>query len=150
MITFFAKISGLLLLAATKFLFAPGMVRAAGFNFWESIFICILGGWTGIFIFYFVGKWVTKQFDSLLSKKNKKKFTRMNRFVIRIKTKFGLLGIAILTPCILSIPIGCILASKYFRHNNLTLTYLLVSLVSWAFILNSLVYVVEFDFLMNE
>ena len=63
-------------------------------------------------------------------------FTRTNRLIVRIKRGYGVKGLALLSPPILSIPITSILAAKYFRHDRRTLPLLLSSVVVWSFVLS--------------
>lgn len=69
---------------------------------------------------------------------DKKIFTPFRRRIIRIKNKFGIIGIAIVTPCIISIPIGSILAARLFQNKVKVLTAMFISTVAWAFILTFL------------
>lgn len=69
------------------------------------------------------------------SKHPKKIFTKFNRRVIRIKHRFGLTGIAILTPIFLSIPIGAFLAERFYKDKKKVILYLSISAIAWCFIL---------------
>jgi len=129
------------LLSATKLLWAPGTAAAAGLTFWETVFISSLGGMTGIVFFYYFGHMVFVAFDNWKAKKRKqvkekKVFTKKSRMVINVKNKFGLYGLTLLTPSILSIPIGCVIAAKFYFDNRLTLPLLLIFSVVWSFILS--------------
>lgn len=68
----------------------------------------------------------------------KRNFSRMNKVIVNVKRKFGLIGLAIITPAIISIPIGCILAAKYFRTRSLTLPLLLLSTLLWSLFLSGI------------
>ncbi len=138
------KVGILVLTSSTKFLFAPGAAASFGYNFWQIISITISGGFLGISLFYFAGGWVMAQFGRLTITKRKdtppapkKAFTRTNKFIVKVKSRFGLIGLAIITPCIISIPIGTLLAARYFGKNKKTYPYLLVSVVAWSFILTT-------------
>ncbi len=137
-----------LLLSATKFLFAPSLALSS-FNVWESILIVFLGGSAGITFFYLAADWVMDRIAQFQKQRDHKKqlkgivvvrkvFTPFRRKVIRIKNKFGLLGIAIVTPCIISIPIGSVLAAKFFKNKIKVLTYMYTSAAFWAVFLTLL------------
>lgn len=142
-----AKIISVLLLASTKFLFAPTLSLKLGFNFWETIFLLCAGGISGVTFFYFlgtlIGNWIERIKNINRAKKVaqgkpiklKRKITPFKRKVVKIKNKFGLAGIAIVTPCIISIPIGSVLASRFFNNHAKTLSAIYLSVVVWAFIL---------------
>ena len=128
-------------LSATKLLWAPGAAAAAGLNFQETVIITSAGGMTGILFFYYFGHMVFVAIDNWRARrrkvvKEKKVFTRKNRLVVNVKSKFGIIGLAFLTPCILSIPIGCVIAAKFYFANRRTLPLLLIFTVMWSFILS--------------
>lgn len=130
------EIVGLVLFTSVKFLFAPSTIMALNYNFIETVVISIIGGWLGVFIFYYGGGAI---FDWLnrFQKAGKKKFSRKNRLIIWLKNDFGLNGIAFVLG-FASIPIVCLIAAKYFRSNARTIYYLLVSIVLWSFALTGI------------
>jgi hypothetical protein len=132
-----AEILGLVLFASVKFLFAPTTIYALGYSFWQTILISIVGGWLGVFVFYYTGSFVFSWWAKFNRKKTPRKFTRRNRFVIWLKNGFGLNGIAFVLG-FGSIPIVCLVAAKYFRHDKRTIYYMLVSIIVWSFILTGL------------
>lgn len=131
--------------ASSKFLFAP-TVSFRFFNFWETILFVSIGGIAGVSFFYLASGWVIRKINENRIKKEqaqlkkgkvvvKKVFTPFRRKVIRVKNSFGLIGIAFLTPCILSIPIGSIIAARFYRHNRFTIFALYISVIFWGFLL---------------
>lgn len=93
---------------------------------------------TVLFTYLFAGilKWWDKLKDKYFASKHPKKiFTKFNRRVIRIKHRFGLTGIAILTPIFLSIPIGAFLAERFYKDKKKVIIYLSISGILWCFIL---------------
>ncbi|MBI2968317.1 MAG: hypothetical protein HYY40_10980 [Bacteroidetes bacterium] len=144
-------IAGLLLVSAVKFLFAPGSLRLSGFNYWETILISTAGGWMGVFLFYYLGGWALDfcgtAWRKLFNKKNKpqKIFTRRNRFIVKVKKRFGVKGIAFISPVTISIPVGCLVAERYYRHEKGTVRYFLVSVLFWSLVLSTLVHIFRFD-----
>lgn len=141
------KIAGWLLFSGVKFLIAPGSIYiVGGYSFWETVCISVAGGWIGVTSFFYFGKaifrffeWITYRFTSGF-RKPKKRFTKTNRFIVTVKNhRMGLIGLALITPSVISIPAGCVLAAKYFNHDKRTLPLLFAAVVFWAFILTSLV-----------
>jgi MFS family permease len=59
-------------------------------------------------------------------------FTKLNRRIIRVKHTSGYLGVAALTPLVLTIPLGGILAARFFHHDRRTLPAMLLSVVVQA------------------
>jgi hypothetical protein len=109
------------------------------------------GGIAGIFIFYYSGHFIAHWWQHNVAKiksfftrrpvsdfegDNRKMMTRTNKLIVRIKKRFGLAGIAFITPCIISIPIGTLVAVAFYRKRKPVLLYLLISLVLWSFVLN--------------
>jgi hypothetical protein len=91
-----------------------------------------------IFTYLFAGilKWWDNLKEGMFSSKHPKKvFTKFNRRVIRIKHRFGLTGIAILTPIFLSIPIGAFLAERFYKDKKKVILYLSISAIGWCVIL---------------
>lgn len=133
---YLAKLLSVFLLSTVKFLFAPGTAIAAGFSPMETILITSFGGMTGISIFYFFGHWVFQQIEAWrfrnMSNKQKRIFTRRNRYIVKFKLSFGLLGLIIVTPAILSIPIGSVVAAKFYYQNRYTYPLLLLSTIVWS------------------
>ncbi len=139
------EIISIVVTAATKFLFSAPLSLGLGYSVVETILIITLGGWFGVVLFYYFGGWVTDQIIRLVKKlvknkkeKEKKTFTRRNRMIAKIKGTYGLIGISIITPCMVSIPIGCIIASRYFRNDRKTVPFLMLSVFLWACILTGM------------
>jgi hypothetical protein len=64
--------------------------------------------------------------------RRRKVFTKRNRRIVRIWKKYGLTGIAIITPVILSIPIGTIIANSLESDKKKILIYMLFSVLFWS------------------
>lgn len=126
------------LFAATKFAMALGYMLLPGvsYNYFEILITLICGGTTGVIFFYYFSNWINIQLNKLFkSKKKKKVFTKSTRRFISIKNKYGLIGISALTPILLSIPVGCFLASRFYSKKKNTLFIMIAGIVFWAFIL---------------
>lgn len=130
-------------------MFAPSAALGFQFTVWETLLVVIIGGMFGISFFYLGAEtfmsWMNRRKLKKEAEKRakgivveKKVFTPFRRRVIRIKNKFGIIGIAIVTPCIISIPIGSILAARLFQNKVKVLTAMFISVVAWAFILTFL------------
>lgn len=64
-------------------------------------------------------------------------FTKRNRRIIALWRKYGLFGIAIITPVILSIPIGTIIASRLVSNRKKVFLYMFVSISFWSILMVS-------------
>jgi hypothetical protein len=71
------------------------------------------------------------------NKMTKKIFTQRTRRIVRIKQKYGLIGIAVSTPLLLSIPVGVFLVVRYYRSSRSKFLYLIASNMAWSAIYTS-------------
>lgn len=152
------KLIQILILSGIKFLFAPLISIGYGFNYFQTVIFTTAGGILGILFFYFLSKWIIRQYNKFCpvvfsyftgekveqAKKilnceqpPKKKFTRKNKIIINIRRKYGFFGIILLTPVLLSIPLGAFLAQKYYSKKANVLVYMSISVVLWSFFISS-------------
>lgn len=131
----FTHIASVFLLSSVKFLLGVSAALAHGFSFWQFVLFTTSGGIAGVLFFYYFGS----IFFSFLRKKGimknksvKKIFSYKNRKIVKIKNTYGVIGIALLTPVLLSIPIGCLLCARYFATNKKTVYYLIASVYLWG------------------
>lgn len=133
--------------AMVKFLFTGLVSYGLGHTFWETLLYMALGGCMGMTLFYLTGARVLEWFRIRHARRvlerraqglpPKRIFTRSNRTIVRVKHRYGILGLAAFAPPTLSIPITAILAAKYFRHERRTLPTLLTSVLIWSVVLSS-------------
>jgi hypothetical protein len=128
------QIAGLLFFSSIKFFLAPTTSVIAGYGFLSTVLITFFGAAIGFVIFFrfwqFIKLGIQKVFKP--KKKKKKTFSRKNKLIVRAKTTYGLIGIAILTPCLLGIPLGAILASNYYPNNKKVIPVFLSSILIWS------------------
>lgn len=132
-----AKALSIFLLSSTKFLLGIGAVFLTDLSFAMAAAITIFGGIAGVFFYLFLLQFIVKY---MKAKATKVKFSRWRRFMINIKQKGGLLGIAAITPILLSIPLGIALSiSLGVEKRNILLTHCFF-IVFWSFALLGLKY----------
>jgi uncharacterized membrane protein len=139
------EIISVFLLSTVKFVFgAVPFALGLGFSFLEAVTVTSAGGFVGVSIFVYMSDWIVDRIKKRkLEKKHdqpvpeKKKFTRKNKIIVKVKMRFGLIGIAFLTPLLLSIPIGCFLAVRYFKNKHRILVYMFVSILFWSVSISS-------------
>lgn len=95
----------------------------------------IIGGIFGIVLFTYLGAFIQSYFVKKFPNRFGKRFTSGNRFLVRLKQRFGLGGIAVLTPIILSIPVGVLLALTVTHDKKKIIISMLVSMFFWATLL---------------
>lgn len=135
------EIVSVFLMSTVKFVFGGvPLAMVYGFSFFKAVTVTSLGGFTGVTIFIYTSDKLIAYFKRrkiLKEIKNprlvpKKSFTRTNKIIIIVKQRFGLLGISLLTPLLLSIPIGCFLAVRYFNDKQRILVYMFGSILFWS------------------
>ena len=119
----------------------PLVIMQFKFSFLETILWTNVGGILGIYFFAYLSEQVMAWWKGLFRKRRtrikgtvreKKVFTKRNRRIVRIKQRYGLLGIAITTPLLLSIPVGTFLVVRYYRTQGIKFTYLIASNLLWS------------------
>lgn len=147
----FLEIAGVFILSALKFGLAgvPSAVFA-NWSFFKVLTVTISGGMTGTFVFTFISEALIHSYKKVRQKlieskgqpdveqvktKQKRKFTFTNKTIIKVKRRFGLFGLSILTPSLLSIPLGVFLAVRYYKNRKKIMAYMFISIVAWAVVL---------------
>lgn len=147
-------ISSVFFLATFKFMFAPFTGSGLGLSFWETYFTSVAGGTVGAAIFYFSSELFIKYTHNKKVAKNeelerrglpikeKKKFNRTNRFIIRLKHRFGIIGICFWAPFFLSVPIGSMIAAKFYGKMHKTFPLIVTGMFVNAMITSLLAYLI--------
>ncbi len=82
-------------------------------------------------------RWLIKRKEK---RKHKKKFTRRNRFIVRFKRSYGMYGIILLTPWLLSLVLGAILLRKYYGNRKEALPLAIIAIIVEGLFLNFILY----------
>ena len=158
------KFLHVILLASVKYFVTLPYAMIIGLEYKQALLAVLIGGIGGFIFFYYLSKPVNKLFfliwpvickysppffrakyqhycEQLQNRKNKKKFSRKNRFIARFRTTYGLWGIIITTPLFLTIPLGAFLANKYYSNRKYIVLYMILSIVGWAGILSGLIHI---------
>ncbi len=72
------------------------------------------------------------------SEMKRRVFTKRNRRIVRIWKSFGLAGIALVTPVILSIPIGTVIANSLVDNKRRIFAYMFLSILFWSLLMTSI------------
>lgn len=130
LITFF----GIYFLSLFKFIAGPILGYAMGYSLLEIILVTVSGMMSSVFLFTLVGNQVKKRLD-LRFKRKSPVFTQKSRNLVRFWVKYGEVGIAFITPLILT-PIGGTLVLVSFGTKKRRIYFhMLWSSVLWATIL---------------
>lgn len=127
-----------MLSAMVKFLFFAPII-AVKHSFLVGFLLNTIAGTAGVSLFYFLSSFFlersakkAKAWAEMGIGKRKKKFTFFNKALVRIKRTFGMRGMALLTPIILSIPVGSIVMAKIYGNEKWTYPTLIASVAFWA------------------
>ena len=144
------------LISSVKFIFAVPASYIFGNSFILTILITSLGGISGIVFFHYLSRYVIfsgrtgfrKYFGAFrkipgvmitpsAASLARRRFNRRNRLLVRFFRRYGLAGIIILTPVLLSIPLGTILTYRYSSGRAGSLVMLCVSVIAWSVVLSA-------------
>ena len=152
------KLLSVFLVASIKYFWATPYSYGMRLNEWETIFFIELGGILGFLFFYYFFGFLFKELKLLwpavyhftpvifkvrfemwlkrhkLKRISARKFTKRNKLIVRMRRRYGMWWLVILSPVILSIPVGALLGNKHFKHNHHFIPYMLLSIVIWGIV----------------
>lgn len=139
-------------LSTFKFMFAPIYGRGVGLSFIETYLITFIGAaGTAVFFYILAGYFMTRAAKKRYKTRMEmlfhgveyvepRKFTFINKAVVRVKKSIGIYGITFYAPFFLSVPIGTIVATKFYGKNKRTLPLILIGLAKNALLTTLIVY----------
>jgi hypothetical protein len=131
MLEAFLTFVGIYLLSMFKFVAGPVLGAAAGYSPWQIILVSLLGMMSSVTLFTFLGtrlkKWANGRFG-----KQKKLFTPKTRRIVRVWNSYGEMGIAFLTPILLTPIGGTLILVSFGSEKRKIFTYMLLSGLAWG------------------
>ncbi len=134
-----AKYFTVFLSSMVKFIGGPLSGTAFGLSWVETCIFTVLGMMTSVLIFSLLGAEVRSRLFNR-RKKKRRLFTTRNRRIVRIWRRYGLTGVAFLTPLIFSPILGTIVASSFGEPWKRIFVYMFVSAVFWGVVFSLLVH----------
>lgn len=143
----FLKLVPIFLLCMVKFVVGvPALYAATTWEFLPMFLFSTLAGSCGVIAFLFFERGLTNFWNAIKDRlpikskpaAPKRRFTKRKRMLVKIINSYGLPGIALITPTIISIPVGTILAGRLFNNHKRVFLFLAVSVALWSAILSSL------------
>lgn len=122
-----------------KFIFGPLGGYAAGLTLLTTILVNVASMMTVVLLFAFFGDFIRKNIIGRFFKK-RRLFTVRNRRIVTIWKKYGILGVAALTPCLLTPIGGSIIAVSFGTPRNKMILYMFISASIWSVIFSVSVY----------
>jgi hypothetical protein len=117
------------------------MAKAQNLSLIETILSVGGGGSLGGFVFTYIFDnaihWFNKKMDKWnpARKKKKKIFTWKSRMIIKVKRYFGIVGIATISPVLISIPLGAFLGVRFFGDRRKVVLWIAISCAFWSIVL---------------
>lgn len=131
-------------LAATiKFLAGPVAGLALGLHWIETAICSVIGMMFTVLLISFVGEAIRKLVDKW-RKTPAKRFTKMSRMAVGVWLKFGIIGIAFLTPLLFTPPVGSVLAVAFRVPRAQVIGWMLLSGIIWGAVFSFLIYKLKF------
>lgn len=127
----FAKYVSVVLASTLKFIGGPLAGVAVGLSWPETAACTTLGMMLSVVVVVFAGTALDRLMHRF-RKRPPRRFTKRTRLAVRIYQRAGLLGIALLTPLILTPIGGTALALSFRVSRGSLLLYMLGSAVLWA------------------
>ncbi|MGW8121566.1 hypothetical protein ACV07N_02825 [Roseivirga echinicomitans] len=124
---------GIYLLACLKSIFPPLLGPAVGMTPLEIIIITMAGLMTSVVLFSFLGEIIKKNILPIFIKK-KGKFSPQSRRMVRIWTKYGIIGTCFLTPLVLSPVGGSLLVSTVGAPRKQVFFYMFIFGLFWSIV----------------
>lgn len=153
------KLLHVYLLATVKYFLTFPYALLIGLNFAQTIILVTIGGISGFYFFYFLSGFLIRFYYDHhetfycalkhyirvdlchLIDRHKRPTIRVNRktrFIAKLRMKYGFWGIIVMTPILLSIPIGAFLLKKYYSRQKYTVFYMTISILGWALLFSTL------------
>jgi membrane protein DedA with SNARE-associated domain len=122
-----------------KFILGPTLGYGAKLHPLTTVIVTVGGMMTSVVAFTYFGEWLrTKVLHRFFKKR--KKFSARNRKFVKIWKKYGLTGVATLTPLILTPIGGTILAVSFGSPKEKIILFMLISALAWAVTFTVIIY----------
>lgn len=122
-----------------KFIFGPLGGYAAKLHIVTTIISTVAGTMTIVLLFAFAGDWIRERIINRFFPK-RKRFSERNRKFVGIWKKYGVAGVAFLTPLILTPIGGTLLAISFGSPREKLILYMLISASGWATVFSLAIY----------
>jgi hypothetical protein len=127
------------LATALKFIAGPLTGLALGLTWYETALCTIVGAMATIIIVSVLGKQIIRLINHF-RKTPPKRFSKRSRLAVRVWQRFGLLGIAGITPIFLTPIGGAFLALSFKVPLPKLLFYMLIACIFWGVIFSFLIF----------
>ena len=132
--------------AGSKYVLAIGLILYYDYNFGEAMLLAVLGGMMGVVFFSYTRDMLKLLWYKYFPRRQpRRRFTPYNRFLVRVKQRFGLAGIAFLTPVVLTVPVGAFIASSMYKNKPVVFAYMFAAFVFWSLLFVGTYHILDVD-----
>jgi hypothetical protein len=132
------------LLSIVKYGFGLFTAVNSNLGWWKSILANLVGGAIGVWMFTYFGTIIKQWWNRRTGAKPIDKTSFWYQFQMILKDRFGLIGIAILSPIILTIPVGVVLALQLTNNRKKIFFYIYAGCIVWSAIFYAVGYFLDF------
>lgn len=141
------KILTVLFWSAIKYIVGISFAIGFGFNQIEILLYTVLGGMMGVVVYLYLWEFILHTYYKYFPKKIKPiKFTKWKRRLVVFIRKYEVWGVALLTPIILTPPVGTILASAIETNKWRIKLIMFFSFCFWTLLILGLKLLYRIDF----
>lgn len=123
-----------------KFFFGPLGGYAAGLTLLTTILTTVAGMMTVVVVFAYFGTYIRQKIVTRFMKRQRR-FTPKNRRLVRIWQRFGIFGVAILTPVLFTPIVGAAIAVSFGVPRHTMILHMFISASFWGVLVSVVVYV---------
>jgi len=104
----------------------------------EGFLSTTIGSGISVLIYVYGGTELTRYFRERKIRRQGEKyvkplvFTKKNRFLVKIRKNGGLPLVAFLSPVVISLTVGCLLAITFIHNRPKIVTYMIISIFIWG------------------
>ncbi|KEO72879.1 hypothetical protein [Anditalea andensis] len=131
MTAYVLKFLGIYVICLFKFIGGPVLGTAAGYSVFEIVIVTVLGLMSSVIAFTYIGSFLKTTYHHYFQPR-RKLFNSKTRKMVHLWQKFGAIGVAAMTPIILSPIGGAILMNAFGVKRKKILLYMLVSGIFWS------------------
>lgn len=149
------KMLQVIVLASVKYVLTFPYALLIGLDLEQALVSVTFGGIAGSIFFYYFTAFAIRQFQKVYAfvwehspvslrlryrqlvawlkrLTGERVLSRRSRFLVTFRKKYGMIGIVIASPLVLSLPLGAFLLNKYYPKHKMALSYLVLSIISWS------------------
>ena len=122
----------IVLLSSVKFIAGPLLGKGYNLPWWETAFFTFIGMMISVILFSTIARGFFYKYLKGIFQRNDKRITPYKRRIVKVWTKFGISGVAFLTPILLTPIGGSIVAASFGAQPGKIIGYMAVSAAFWA------------------